>query len=341
MIENRPVVNTSFGTLVKVLLRCYASCRLVTFRYLVTCCSVTRRVATLSSAAVRSAPRSPPCLARDGHDVLVSDPDPAVVAAVRAGGLRVEGPAGSFTVAVPATAPDDLPSGLDGPVLVAVRARDTSGRGRAPGRAPGRRRVRRVPSPRPGRGLLAARPGRREAARSAAAARRRPRRRVAAAWADFDATELGPGVVRVGDRATLLVGELDNPNTERAAPARLPPPRGAANRAHQRLPAVRPGPGRGAGGHRSQRPAGRRGPGRSDLPAAAARGGASGAGRGGGAGGAVRRLRPRRPARFARPARTGQPAGRRTRTPRSTWTWRSGTARPTCPPLPAGEAAPC
>jgi Asp-tRNA(Asn)/Glu-tRNA(Gln) amidotransferase A subunit family amidase len=40
--------------------------------------------------------------------------------------------------------------------------------------------------------------------------------RVVAAWADFDATELGPGVVRVGDRATLLVGELDNPNTERA-----------------------------------------------------------------------------------------------------------------------------
>ena len=27
------------------------------------------------------------CLARDGHDVLVSDPDPAVVAAVRSRGL--------------------------------------------------------------------------------------------------------------------------------------------------------------------------------------------------------------------------------------------------------------
>jgi ketopantoate reductase len=64
------------------------------------------------------------CLARDGHDVLVSDPDPAVVAAVRAGGLRVEGPAGRFTVAVPATAPDGLPLRLDGPVLVAVGAKD-------------------------------------------------------------------------------------------------------------------------------------------------------------------------------------------------------------------------
>jgi Asp-tRNA(Asn)/Glu-tRNA(Gln) amidotransferase A subunit family amidase len=40
--------------------------------------------------------------------------------------------------------------------------------------------------------------------------------RVAAAWADFDAAEIGPGVVRAGDRATLLVGEFDNLHTERA-----------------------------------------------------------------------------------------------------------------------------
>ncbi len=140
-------------------------------------------------------------LARDGHEVLVSDPDPAVVAAVRAGGLRVEGPAGGFTVAVPATAPDDLPSGLAGPVLVAVRARDMAAAAallaaRLDGAGD-------VVCLRHGQdaGLLAGAigPG-----------------RVAAAWADFDATELGPGVVRVGDRATLLVGELDNLDTERA-----------------------------------------------------------------------------------------------------------------------------
>src|SRR5690349_1000452 len=40
--------------------------------------------------------------------------------------------------------------------------------------------------------------------------------RVAAAWADVDAAELGPGVVRLGDRATVLVGELDGLDTERA-----------------------------------------------------------------------------------------------------------------------------
>ena len=141
------------------------------------------------------------CLARDGHDVLVSDPDPAVVAAVSAGGLRVEGPAGSFTVAVPAAAPDDLPPRLDGPVLLAVRAQDMAAAGaRLAGRLDG---AGYVVCLRHGldAGVLteAVGPG-----------------RVAAAWADFDAAELGPGVVRLGDRAALLVGELDGLDTERA-----------------------------------------------------------------------------------------------------------------------------
>ena len=140
-------------------------------------------------------------LARDGHDVLVSDPDPAVVAAVSAGGLRVEGPAGGFTVAVPATAPDDLPPRLDGPVLVAVRAQDMAAAGaHLAGRLDG---TGYVVCLRHGldAGVLteAVGPG-----------------RVVAAWADFDAAELGPGVVRLGDRAALLVGELDGFYTERA-----------------------------------------------------------------------------------------------------------------------------
>ena len=139
-------------------------------------------------------------LARDGHDVLVSDPDPAVVAAVRAGGLRVEGPAGGFTVAVPAAGPDDLPSRLAGPVLLAVRARDMAAAAALlAARLDG---AGYVVCLRHGQdaGLLAGAigPG-----------------RVAAAWADFDAAEIGPGVVRAGDRATLLVGEFDNLSTER------------------------------------------------------------------------------------------------------------------------------
>jgi len=140
------------------------------------------------------------CLARDGHDVLVSDPDPAVVAAVRSGGLRIEGPAGGFTVAIPAAAPDDLPVRLAGPVLVAVRARDMPAA--AALLAARLDDAGYVVCLRHGQdaGLLAGAvgPG-----------------RVAAAWADFDAAELGPGVVRRGDRATLLVGELDDLSTER------------------------------------------------------------------------------------------------------------------------------
>ncbi len=151
------------------------------------------------------------CLARDGHDVLVSDPDPAVVAAVRAGGLRIERPAGGFTVAVPATAPDDLPSRLAGPVLLAVRARDMAAAAALlAARLDG---AGYVVCLRHGQdaGLLADAIGPGPAAASGQVSR------IAAAWADFDATELGPGVVRVGDRATLLVGELDNLDTERAA----------------------------------------------------------------------------------------------------------------------------
>jgi 2-dehydropantoate 2-reductase len=140
-------------------------------------------------------------LARDGHDVLVSDPDPAVVAAVSAGGLRVEGPGGGFTVAVPATAPDDLPARLDGPVLVAVRAQDMAAAGaQLAGRLDG---AGYVVCLRHGldAGVLteAVGPG-----------------RVAAAWAGVDAAEVGPGVVRLGDRAAVLVGELDGLYTERA-----------------------------------------------------------------------------------------------------------------------------
>jgi Asp-tRNA(Asn)/Glu-tRNA(Gln) amidotransferase A subunit family amidase/ketopantoate reductase len=186
------------------------------------------------------------CLARDGHDVLVSDPDPAVVAAVSAGGLRVEGPAGSFAVAVPATAPDDLPPRLDGPVLVAVRAQDMAAAGahlagrldgagyvvclrhgldagvltEAIGPGPAATGGQVSPAATGGQVSPAATGGQVSPAATGGqvspAATGGQVSRVAAAWADFDAAELGPGVVRLGDRATVLVGELDGLDTERA-----------------------------------------------------------------------------------------------------------------------------
>jgi Asp-tRNA(Asn)/Glu-tRNA(Gln) amidotransferase A subunit family amidase/predicted dinucleotide-binding enzyme len=139
-------------------------------------------------------------LARDGHDVLVSDPDPAVVAAVSSRGLRIEGPAGSFTVAVPAVAPADLPPRLDGPVLVAVRARDMAG---AAAHLAGRL---------DGAGYLACL---RHGLDAGILAGEVGPGRVVAARADLDAAELEPGTVRRGDRTALLVGELDGRRTER------------------------------------------------------------------------------------------------------------------------------
>jgi len=139
-------------------------------------------------------------LARDGHDVLVTDPDPAVAAAVAAAGLRVEGPAGRETVMVPGVAPDDLPERLEGPVLVAVRAPQLA--------AAAEILARRLPGDgyviclRHGldAGILAAAVG---------------PERVAAAYADVDATEVAPGEVRAGVRTTLLVGAPQNLHNER------------------------------------------------------------------------------------------------------------------------------
>jgi len=65
-------------------------------------------------------------LARDGHDVLACDADPAVVEAIGARGLRVEGPVENFTAQMQIVTPSDLPDRLDCPVLVAVKAHHTA-----------------------------------------------------------------------------------------------------------------------------------------------------------------------------------------------------------------------
>ncbi len=139
-------------------------------------------------------------LARDGHDVLVSDADPAVVAAVNAHGLQIEGPVEKFTVAIPATAPADLPRKLDCPVLIAVKAHHTAA---AAAVLPGRlRRDGYVVSLQNGlnAGLLAAAVG---------------AERVVEACVNFGADVLEPGVVLRGNRATFVLGELDGRRTDR------------------------------------------------------------------------------------------------------------------------------
>ena len=65
-------------------------------------------------------------LARDGHEILVCDADPAIVTAISERGLRIEGPVEEFTARLPAVLPDGLPARIDGPVLLAVKSHHTA-----------------------------------------------------------------------------------------------------------------------------------------------------------------------------------------------------------------------
>jgi 2-dehydropantoate 2-reductase len=65
-------------------------------------------------------------LARDGHEILVCDADPAIVTAVSGRGLRIEGPVEQYTARLPAVLPAGLPARIDGPVLLAVKSHHTA-----------------------------------------------------------------------------------------------------------------------------------------------------------------------------------------------------------------------
>jgi 2-dehydropantoate 2-reductase len=139
-------------------------------------------------------------LARDGHDVLVCDTDPAVVGAVNAGGIQIAGPVEQFTARVQAVAPADLPDRIDCPVLVAVKAHHTqaaaallSGRLDGDGFAVSLQNGLTAP-------VLAAALG---------------QERVVTAVVNFGADVVEPGVVLRGNRATFLVGELDGRLSDR------------------------------------------------------------------------------------------------------------------------------
>jgi 2-dehydropantoate 2-reductase len=139
-------------------------------------------------------------LARDGHDVLICDADPAVVEAVNARGLRVEGPVEQFTARLPAVLPADLPDRLDGPVLLAVKAHHTATaaavlRGRLGADAY-------VVSLQNGlnTGVIADAVG---------------PDRVVEAFVNFGADVTEPGVVLRGNRATFVIGEPDGHLSDR------------------------------------------------------------------------------------------------------------------------------
>jgi Asp-tRNA(Asn)/Glu-tRNA(Gln) amidotransferase A subunit family amidase/ketopantoate reductase len=141
-------------------------------------------------------------LARDGHEVLVCDADPAVVGAVNAAGLRIEGPVEQFTARLRAVAPADLPARIEGPVLVGVKAHHTAAAAAAlAGRLAGDAFAVSLQN-----GLTA----------PVLAAALGPER-VVDAVVNFGADVIEPGVVVRGNRATFLIGELDGRISDRVA----------------------------------------------------------------------------------------------------------------------------
>jgi 2-dehydropantoate 2-reductase len=139
-------------------------------------------------------------LVRDGHDVLVSDADPAVVAAINENGLRIEGPIENFTVQVPAVLPADLPERLDCPVLVACKSQHTAAA--AAGLA-GRMH---------GDGFVVSMQNGLNADQLAAVV---GAERVVEAFVNFGADVTAPGVVLRGSRETFVIGEVDGTISDR------------------------------------------------------------------------------------------------------------------------------
>jgi 2-dehydropantoate 2-reductase len=139
-------------------------------------------------------------LARDGHDVLVCDANPDVVRAVRANGVRIEGPVENFTATVTAVHPAELPERLDGPVLIAVKAHHTAA---AAALVAGRLA---------GDGFVVSMQNGLNTAVLAAAV---GSDRVVEACVNFGADAIAPGVILRGNRATLMVGETDGSITDR------------------------------------------------------------------------------------------------------------------------------
>ena len=138
-------------------------------------------------------------LARDGREVLLCDADAEHVAAINERGLAIEGPVESFTVAVPAVLPDDLPERLE-QVILAVKAQHTEAA--MAQIAPRLARDGFVISLQNGLNppLIASIVG---------------AERTVGAFVNFGADWLAPGRIFVGGRGALHLGELDGRPSER------------------------------------------------------------------------------------------------------------------------------
>ena len=254
-------------------------------------------------------------LVRDGHDVLVCDADPAVVAAINADGLRIEGPVEQFTARpCRGRARANCPTGSTSRSWWPVKQQHTAA---AAALLAGRLR---------GDGFVVSLQNGLPSPALAAAARTRPG---------------GPGVRQLRRRRDRAgrddARQPGHASWSASSTGRRQRPGRRAGRGHRR----RPGDaachgllwGKEAYGatlfatavsdlpiHDGVR--------RPRLPPAADRRRRRGAGAGAGPAAAAGRIRPGRPAGIAGPAGRVQPAVGEVALGRSTATWRSGTARP-------------
>ena len=132
-------------------------------------------------------------LARGGRSVLLCDADREHVAAINAGGLRIEGPVDDFSVNVPAVVPDDLPDHL-GAVLLAVKSQHTNDALQAV-----------VPRLAADGFVVSLQNGVNEPLIASIVGEER----TVGAFVNFGADYLEPGRIFVGGRGALYVGELD------------------------------------------------------------------------------------------------------------------------------------
>ena len=138
-------------------------------------------------------------LVRTGHDVLFCDTDVAHVQAMARDGLRLDGPAGTFTVPARAVLPADLPAEL-GVVLLSVKTHHTrEAIASVVGRLGPQGYVLTLQN-----GLTAG-----IVAEAVGADR------VVVGFVNFGADLVGPGRIRQGNVATFRVGEPSGPVSQR------------------------------------------------------------------------------------------------------------------------------
>ena len=138
-------------------------------------------------------------LVRAGHDVTFVDVDSDHVAAIRASGLRIEGPIDTFTVQAEAYAPSEVPGRFD-TVLLCVKAQAT--RAAAEDLA----RFLSVDGC-----VVSLQNGLNELVIEAIVGRER----TVGCFVNFGADYIEPGVIHFGGRGALVLGELDGSVTPR------------------------------------------------------------------------------------------------------------------------------